>query len=58
MMFLFIDMYACVSVCYFRQAKLEQRSAATKVEEMTRLLQSVQDQMQRKVRDVAIIVLM
>lgn len=42
----------------FRQAKLEQRSATTKVEEMTRLMQNVQDQMQRRVRDVAIMVLM
>ncbi|CAM4499666.1 unnamed protein product [Leuciscus chuanchicus] len=36
-----------------RQAKLEQRSAATKVEEMTRLLQNVQDQMQRREEDAA-----
>uniref|UniRef100_A0A672JVX0 Sodium channel and clathrin linker 1 n=1 Tax=Sinocyclocheilus grahami TaxID=75366 RepID=A0A672JVX0_SINGR len=34
-----------------RQAKLEQRSSATKVEEMTRLLQNVQDQMQRREED-------
>lgn len=36
-----------------RQAKLEQRSSATKVEEMTRLLQNVQDQMQRTEEDTA-----
>ncbi|XP_026059996.1 sodium channel and clathrin linker 1 isoform X4 [Carassius auratus] len=36
-----------------RQAKLEQRSSATKVEEMTRLLQNVQDQMQRREEDTA-----
>ncbi|XP_016347214.1 sodium channel and clathrin linker 1 [Sinocyclocheilus anshuiensis] len=36
-----------------RQAKLEQRSSATKVEEMTRLLQNVQDQMQRREEDAA-----
>ncbi|XP_067259270.1 sodium channel and clathrin linker 1 isoform X2 [Chanodichthys erythropterus] len=36
-----------------RQAKLEQRSATTKVEEMTRLLQNVQDQMQRREEDAA-----
>uniref|UniRef100_A0A8C1K8I5 Sodium channel and clathrin linker 1 n=1 Tax=Cyprinus carpio TaxID=7962 RepID=A0A8C1K8I5_CYPCA len=42
----------CVYVC-FRQAKLEQRSSATKVEEMTRLLQNVQDQMQRREEDAA-----
>uniref|UniRef100_A0A8C1DL11 Sodium channel and clathrin linker 1 n=1 Tax=Cyprinus carpio carpio TaxID=630221 RepID=A0A8C1DL11_CYPCA len=34
-----------------RQTKLEQRSSATKVEEMTRLLQNVQDQMQRREED-------
>lgn len=36
-----------------RQAKLEQRSAAAKVEEMTKLLQNVQDQMQRREEDAA-----
>lgn len=39
--------FDCVSC---RQAKLDLRTATGKVEEMTRLLQSVQDQMQRKVR--------
>uniref|UniRef100_A0A8C1Z5X4 Sodium channel and clathrin linker 1 n=1 Tax=Cyprinus carpio TaxID=7962 RepID=A0A8C1Z5X4_CYPCA len=33
------------------RTKLEQRSSATKVEEMTRLLQNVQDQMQRREED-------
>ncbi|XP_056317571.1 sodium channel and clathrin linker 1 [Danio aesculapii] len=36
-----------------RQAKLDQRSAATKVEEMNRLVQNVQDQMQRREEDAA-----
>lgn len=34
-----------------RQAKLDLRTATGKVEEMTRLLQNVQEQMQRKVGD-------
>ncbi|XP_052435199.1 sodium channel and clathrin linker 1 isoform X2 [Carassius gibelio] len=36
-----------------RHAKLKQRSALTKVEEMTRLLQNVQNQMQRREEDAA-----
>lgn len=34
-----------------RQAKAELRTATAKVDEMTKLLQNVQDQMQRRVRD-------
>ncbi|XP_026122712.1 LOW QUALITY PROTEIN: sodium channel and clathrin linker 1-like [Carassius auratus] len=36
-----------------RHAKLKQRSSVTKVEEMTRLLQNVQNQMQRREEDAA-----
>lgn len=34
-----------------RQAKAELRMATAKVDEMTKLLQNVQDQMQRRVRE-------
>lgn len=37
--------------CCCRQAKAELRTATAKVDEMTKLLQNVQDQMQRRVRE-------
>ncbi|XP_073329820.1 sodium channel and clathrin linker 1 [Pagrus major] len=39
--------------CQLRQAKAELRTATAKVDEMTKLLQNVQDQMQRREEDVA-----
>lgn len=41
--------FSLLSCC--RQAKAELRTAMAKVDEMTKLLQNVQDQMQRRVRE-------
>lgn len=40
----------CFLSSWFRQAKAELRMATAKVDEMTKLLQNVQDQIQRRVR--------
>lgn len=36
---------------YFRQSKAELRTAAAKVDGMTKMMQNVQEQMQRRVSD-------
>uniref|UniRef100_A0A8C4HB78 Sodium channel and clathrin linker 1 n=1 Tax=Dicentrarchus labrax TaxID=13489 RepID=A0A8C4HB78_DICLA len=46
-----LELFSLSSWC--RQAKAELRTATAKVDEMTKLLQNVQDQMQRREEDVA-----